>query len=495
MRIVTTIALDTIKEAGLTVPVDGRAVHSKIMLSVEVSDRLFVEINVLRAMSVLWTGLLCLRSMFSMQDESAGYTAKDFVNWLMESSHNAQNEKSRKRIADEREDEVRFGSQSNLAAVIGKYYKQLLPGDRWFQYEYQAEGYRKLTTVFTTKALLDMEIDLSDEDSGIVIRTPRKTSLPSSDLDPEMLRLFKDYGKLKLEQQIQRGTTLFSNPTFVVENISFEKRLSEIGFGLVDFLKYRFTSGLLGDELTESLVRSKGNIDAIVNEPLTFLPIRSRLMSTRSALDNFSSRYCAAGVNAFVAIRRGKPYDDFGIPVHLRSQKVATGSNKWSLTPQAYHQQLMNSKREAYLQLTVFRELFEEGFGGDSVEREHNNLDPQWYMHQHPGMRWFREFAGAYDLKLQNLTINSYAGNVDFGCSLIIPVEAYWQEFGSLLEKNWEASKMEVVSSLDHERWVDLLTESDWISESVPTLVSGLNYLSRRFPKRTRLPTVEFKAV
>ena len=164
-----------------------------------------------------------------------------------------------------------------------------------------------------------------------------------------------------------------------------------IKYSMTSFLKYRFTIGLLEDELIDALISTKGDIDKIISNTHKYLPIRNELIPDLNLLLNFQERFCAGGIGVVLAFARGEPDNDFIIPVQSRSKKVSDGRNQLAVIPKAFHQPLLENKAEVNVYWTSFRELYEEVFHGIEVEKEISKIKFDWYFNEIPEMKYFKD--------------------------------------------------------------------------------------------------------
>ena len=70
-------------------------------------------------------------------------------------------------------------------------------------------------------------------------------------------------------------------------------------------------------------------------------------------LSDFTSRVCCGGIGVLLAISRDKPYDDFIIPIQIRSSMVSDGRNMYAVFPKAFHEKLMSCRHTAVMKMGV----------------------------------------------------------------------------------------------------------------------------------------------
>jgi hypothetical protein len=151
-----------------------------------------------------------------------------------------------------------------------------------------------------------------------------------------------------------------------------------------------------------------------------------------------------------------------------------------------------NAREETSIAATVYRETYEELFGGKEVERDDKHVEPRWYMSQ-PQLAWFEENTGSFTLELVSFGINLVDGTYEFGVLLVVQDEQYWKKFGRTTTLNYEFHDSETLlySTVDAERLASLMTDPRCADVSLIVLVEGLRRLAQLDPGRINLPRIE----
>lgn len=409
-----------------------------------------------------------------------GVSAKD----LTKAVTDVRDRKSKEKIERRREKESIYANQKNITEVLTRYYEASSVSGNLSRYSAIIDGAILDTTIFTSEKYLSLFEDPRDMS---VFLTDHSLTSSNQQIIPQAV---VDYAPEAIERLESMGVKLWNQHLYRLLKISNDSNLS-LTFSLTDFFSYRFTSGFLGDELIDALVVLEGSTDKIFTNPQVHLPIRAAIMPDLAYIDDFYTRICAGGIGVLLAIARGAPYDDFLIPLQVRSSSVSDGRNQLAVLPKAFHQPVVGSGEEVGLYCTLLREVFEEVYGHPEVEHESPKIKHDWYIDEEPGVAYLRDHLGAYSLEVLGFALNAVAGNYDFGMLLAIRDTWYWNTFGSKLAKNWEAKNLILISSRDEARIKDILTGYNWANESIPHVVEGLLRLKQIEPKKVKLPDIQ----
>ena len=67
----------------------------------------------------------------------------------------------------------------------------------------------------------------------------------------------------------------------------------------------------------------------------------------------------------------------------------------------------------------------------------------------------------------------------------------YWNTFGNDITKNWEALGIKLYSTKNAEKLKNLLTDDNWVNESIFKFIEGLIRLQEIDPSKVNLPFME----
>src|SRR5205823_5597963 len=119
-------------------------------------------------------------------------------------------------------------------------------------------------------------------------------------------------------------------------------------FGLDRYLRYRFTIGLLYEELALALDSTAFKPDSILKDADYHLPIRKQLLPRNRTLLDFNSQVRVPGVHVTFAFARTPETngfgDDFGIMLQRRSAHVSMGQGSIAVVPSGTHQPSNSNK-------------------------------------------------------------------------------------------------------------------------------------------------------
>ncbi len=267
-----------------------------------------------------------------------------------------------------------------------------------------------------------------------------------------------------------------------------------LSFSLSRFMRYRFTAGLLEDEVLDSLISNNNDIDAILQKHAKGLPLRSELLPSVDSLSNVTNRISAGGLACVVAMARGTPDNDYCIPLQLRSDRVAEGRGVYTATIQAWHQPMLgNHQGEVKLYWTVLRELFEEAFGGEEVQGESRRLRHDWYLEKCPGVAYIHRNPDAVTLELLGFGVNALLGTYDCAILLAIHDPTYWDTYSSVMMSSWEAKGITSLSTRDPSPLLKDVFASGWFDQGMFSLSQGLLRLQQLNPQRAPIPSLGFE--
>jgi transcriptional regulator with XRE-family HTH domain len=187
------------------------------------------------------------------------------------------------------------------------------------------------------------------------------------------------------------GIDIYDAPFYRLMGMRADAGSLDTEISLDSFVRYRFTVGLLADELYEALLRAR-HPSHVAKHRTHWLPLRSRYLSDGVALADFPGRICAGGVLALVAFARGRPHDDYILALQRRGATVSDAPGLLSVIPKAFHGPSVlpheqGRRAEAAASATLYRELFEELLGGREAEIGERDLTPFWYVQKSRPLR------------------------------------------------------------------------------------------------------------
>lgn len=408
-----------------------------------------------------------------------GWSAKDLSVKYEEIRKTYDEKKTLKRQAQE----AQFATQKARCSLITDYYG--LADNATGLKRYSASFCENLieTTLYTKEDFLSIDRPPLEIKSNLLSSNHPDNVLPNIPKSAE------NYTPVVLERINRMGLNVWDDPIYRLINHGLAGEL-EFTFAETNFLSYRFTTGLLTDELIDALVKTSGDSPRIVSERSKMLAVREALLPNLSSLTDYKSRNCSGGIGVMFALARGAPYNDFIIPIQLRSQNVTDGRGEYGLLPQGFHQPFVSREEEVNVYWSAIREIFEEIFGGEETERESKRLKHDWYFDECAGIRYFRDHEGAYELKIVSFGLNALSGKYEITLLLAVRDTWYWNTFENDMRRNWESKTISLISTKDENQILARLVDHTWTNEGVFHFLEGLSHLKAIDPQRANYPDI-----
>jgi hypothetical protein len=353
-----------------------------------------------------------------------------------------------------------------------------------FRYSYSVDGHEITTNIVTSDSWLGLATPISE-------RAFRSFPLlqPSVPLPP-----ISELERHQLEELLRkRGIRFHDNPIYCLQSFTPHDPRTIASFSMAHYIDYKLKLGWLEEELALALVNSDFAPKTAYSKRQSLMPLRNELLPDSKTMADYGRRLCAGGTNILLLFRK-PDQEGFCFLVKRRSGKVSTGRRLFSLLPSGMHQPTTraNAREETSIAATVYRETYEELFGGKEVERDDKHVEPRWYMSQ-PQLAWFEENTGSFTLELVSFGINLVDGTYEFGVLLVVQDEQYWKKFGRTTTLNYEFHDSETLlySTVDAERLASLMTDPRCADVSLIVLVEGLRRLAQLDPGRINLPRIE----
>jgi hypothetical protein len=84
-------------------------------------------------------------------------------------------------------------------------------------------------------------------------------------------------------------------------------------------------------------------------------------------------------------------------------------------------------------------------------------------------------------------------GNFEFATIIVINETEWWDEFGGVIEANWETEGLRRYSSLDHAQLGALIQDPAWSNEGLFAFCQAIRRLSQIGGDRVNLPPLELE--
>lgn len=262
---------------------------------------------------------------------------------------------------------------------------------------------------------------------------------------------------------------IWDDPLYSLHRISAS---GEMDLRLSRFIWYRAKYGSLVDEL--ALAIAKHSIEDVARKADDLLPRRTAFLPSVEELLAFESRIVAGGPAVLFAVRLSD--EDFGILVQRRSYQVSDELGALTVVPKAVHQPMIDPAAEAPLEKTVYRECYEEFFGG---EEQRGYVDPEFYLAKCEAVKELLEPEVAV-LKPIGLVWDLSRGNYHGLYCLFVRSTDWWRRHHSAIHLNWEVDPeiRPMIRLADLSAVAGLLHRVNWAPESYVALVEGLRWLA-----------------
>ncbi len=411
-----------------------------------------------------------------------GISAKELIP-LIKSTIKKMDEKGKQRILAERKSKIdKMVGEGILTKALRLYYNaENLKKGSLTPYSFNLDGMAIDTSIATKSTWVGRVIGLAskNEQCDLVDAQSPRAEISRSDT-VKLLAL--------LEAQ---GLKLWDSRIYRLLDLDLDTNRFNAGFALESFLHYRFTDGLLRDELVEKLLDVDFDIDSVLAHSQKVLPQRQQILPDGHSLVNFGARICAGGPTVVFACVRPEPCHDYAILIQQRSEAVTDAQGMQSVIPQAFHQPIIDINDEIGLSSSVYREIYEELLEGQDAERNARRLKHDWYMAANPAMRWLKGHRKSYTIDLVSAGINLDKGSYEFSVLFAIHDSHFFETYGDLFKPNWEAKGVALYSTMNPEKLAALLGSPNWASEGLFALVESLLHLKTLDPKRVRIPSLE----
>lgn len=367
--------------------------------------------------------------------------------------------------------------------LLRRYYPdKALRASGLFRFSFSVNGQRVSTNIATKGEWLGLKISIDERDHDRFPLHALSVSWPSTSVHEE--------AELR-EELNKRGTMFYNKPIYCLRAFAPHQKQVAV-FSLGQYGDYKIQLGRLEEETTNALRNSDNKPDVAFYMRRARMQLRNRLLPDCSTVSTFR-RLCAGGTNVLLALRK-PDHDGFAFFVKRRSKRVSTGRQLFSLLPSGMHQPTnkANARFETSIAATVYRETYEELFGGQEVEVEDQHIAPQWFMSKAP-LRWISEHRDKVVTEIVSFGINLVDGTYEFGVLVVIDDENYWSMFQDAMTPNREFDDSETpyFSTMDSDRLFMLLTDPYLADTSSIALVEGLRRLNVLCPARTKLPRLK----
>jgi hypothetical protein len=353
--------------------------------------------------------------------------------------------------------------------LIGDFYSSSNEDSQLRQCTILLSNQRYSSTIFTAPNRMQLSLPLSSIETNYIsiVPEPPDTQRFAKLMKRQAAKVANKFDLLGVRFWDQDIYRLIADP--------FMGESPKLSFSLSRFLNYRFTAGLLEDELFDALIDHENDIQVILDKRSSALAIRNELLPSTNSLTHLSERISAGGLACVVAMARGVPYNDYVIPLQVRSHSVAEGRGVITASLQAWHQpNIGDYHNEVSLYWTVLRELFEEMFGGYEVIEETPHLRYDWYLKECPGVAYVHHHPDQVSIEFLGIGINALVGTYDCAVLLAIHDDKYWDKYSRSILRNWEAKRWILLSTKNVVPTLENVFKNGWLDQGMFGLTQGL---------------------
>jgi hypothetical protein len=286
-----------------------------------------------------------------------------------------------------------------------------------------------------------------------------------------------------------KGTVMVNNPLYRLLDIDMAGGQLGATLTTVEFAEHALTTELIEGELLGAIGASS-----------TSVPLRDAYLPSIESAFSLHDRACVGGAVSLLAAarRRSDGVRDYVMFVQERSGTVLNLAGKLAVVPKGFHQPTGEPANEAQLSVTIRRELEEELLGRHDLEQvggTDRHVDLLHAQRLTAPMAWLDERPGTLRVECTGFGFNLVTGNYEFACLIVVEDEDWWDQFGHLVESNWEAERIHRYSSLDTAGLTALVGDPRWGNESLFSLLQGLHRLNLSGdPSRLGAPVVDLDA-
>jgi hypothetical protein len=378
-------------------------------------------------------------------------------------------------------------SRDALAAALAAYYRPTSP-NRF--YTARCAGRPIMTSVLTRPQWVDLALPLRQGHDTITLDPVPKPN-PSQLSDTGTKAALR-----RLTEAAVTGTRLVNAPLYLLHQIEVSPAKLTGSVSLAHFVDYAMTLDLLEPELTDAIANGLPIMPG-------HLPLRDEYLPDTSAVLNIERRVCAGGPLALTAIarssraRRGKP-PDYVLLVQERSASVLNATGRLAVIPKAFHQPIVDYADDAQIGSTIEREMEEELFGRpelDSTFEQPRMADPMHADRLTAPMRWLVGHGGHDEWRIECTAfgINAVSGTFEVASLIVIDNPSWWDEFGGVIQANWEAEGLRRYSSLDRDQLAALVHDPAWSNEGIFAFCQALRRLSQVGAERACIPAIDLE--
>jgi hypothetical protein len=166
--------------------------------------------------------------------------------------------------------------------------------------------------------------------------------------------------------------------------------------------------------------------------------------------------------------------------------------------PKAFHQPIVDYADDAQIVATIEREMEEELFGRPELDSAHEHArlaDPMHAGRLSAPMRWLADHPEPQEWRIEctGFGINAVSGTFEVASLIVIDNPSWWDQFGGVIQANWEADGLRRYSSLDRDQLAALVHDPAWSNEGIFAFCQALRRLSQIGADRVSIPAIDLE--
>lgn len=267
---------------------------------------------------------------------------------------------------------------------------------------------------------------------------------------------------------------LRNDPIYYIDHINE----GNLYFSITEFFNYRFTNGVLPEELYIETGRSSKK--TLPLNKINKLKNRKKYMPDIDSIFDFENRLCTGGVQVLFCF---KIEDSYNILIRKRSNLVSDEQGRYTVIPRAFHQPLFKKAEEHQPKNTIFREIYEEIFDGPETN-ELNLAKAPFFIN-----KAIQSVSDTATIDFLGMTWDLELGNYHLSYLVFVNNSSWYSSYGNYMKLNWEYKPNDSIDGLEYpiidiqnqSRVLSLLEDKKWSHQSLFTFIEGIRVLRDKY--------------
>jgi hypothetical protein len=176
--------------------------------------------------------------------------------------------------------------------------------------------------------------------------------------------------------------------------------------------------------------------------------------------------------------------NDLALLLQRRSLTVSDEPGSLTVIPKAFHEPIISARDEHDPEDTIYRECYEELFGGDEQSTK-RHISSRFYLRYCPGVEELFNGKGKnHQLIPLGINWDLLRGNYMLNYCLYVEDPDWWDKYQHEIQVNWEVDSVAEPATLLSEanQIHDLINRQDWAPEAYFAFIEGLRWLAENVP-------------